>query len=367
MPERIISIDMGAAVRRARELGSAAASIEGTEDGGTSVSVRWSDSDGTPIGDSIDLGPVGQQLLEFPDEAGRMSWAREPADVSITLETPDRGHALDVFVDDIAVSRIPAETMMTAASELAPPRRERFGPAFATFAVQVIAERFEVFEPFQAKAKEAYEWALGCAPFDRPQIGAKLAFDLLFWETDEEAGLFDTNDGKSQGGRLFYGDRQRARHLLAPHLNPRNPSVILINSALRGGAGGTPGYSAWASIGSHDWHAVCVHELGHGFGLADEYVDPVRAGEAPHGEPNIAERAIAGMAPWRDRISVPSNCAPSHDLDHQDPSSEGAIGTFAGARYRTDLYRPMRSCIMRSTDVRRFCDVCADVIVRSLA
>ena len=146
-------------------------------------------------------------------------------------------------------------------------------------------------------------------------------------------------------------------------LIPHSPSVILINSAMRGGAGGISGYPAWASIGSDDWQAVCVHEIGHGLGLADEYLDKVRESEDPQGEPNVSVHETAGLAPWSDQITVAPEAGP---LDEQDGLFVGVIGTFAGARYRVDLYRPMRDCIMRSTSVQQFCDVCANAITRRL-
>ena len=245
----------------------------------------------------------------------------------------------------------------------------RFGPAEAAFAVPVFSERFTDQADFAAHVQGLRDWVVTQPPFDDPAVAARLAFDAHFWASDPVNGLFQTDDSKCQpGGRLFYGDRALAQQLLAPFIGDATVSLILINSTFRGGGGGPPGYSAWTSITSapgERWEAVCLHEVGHGLGLADEYLDPAHAGEFPaHLEPNISADPQPGAAPWATLATLPNDPAPSFGLD-AGASPARAVGTFQGARYRTDLYRGAQTCLMLDTR-EPFCLVCQSHIVGAL-
>lgn len=203
-------------------------------------------------------------------------------------------------------------------------------------------------------------WILKQPPFDDAAIGGKLAFDAHYWPSDPDNGLFGTDDSKNQNQRLFYGDRELARRQLALWVGT-GVSLILINSTLRGGAGGQPGYSAWSSItaapGEH-WEAIGLHEVGHGLGLADEYLDDQRAGEWPqHFEPNVSANPRPSQTPWAALANVGDAPAPTAATDDAIVA-QGTIGTFKGARYRPDLYRSSATCLMRQTN-EPFCAACA--------
>ena len=364
---QMLALDVSELLRAAREAdpesmamsfeeGLAPPELEGT----------WIGRDGESLGDSFPLGSIQPQLVESFDGSGQIGWQSDTADLALALEFPADAQALELSIGGAPLTRLEAGAVSARISALPPPVRERIGPAQASFSVQIVAERFGDLSRFRSFVAEARRWAMDCPPFDDAAIANEIAYDLLFWPSDLANGNFATPDSGLIDGRLFYGNRELARQLLAPYLNPRFPSIILVNSGVRGGAGGSAAYSAWASIGSSDWQAVCLHELGHSFGLADEYLDARRAHERPNGEPNVSIQKVAGLSPWRASITVPAAAAPSHAANQQGPSTAAAIGTFAGARYRTDLYRPMRDCLMRSTATAKFCAVCAEVIRKSL-
>ena len=75
-------------------------------------------------------------------------------------------------------------------------------------------------------------------------------------------------------GRLNYGDQNKLATVLSQSFaaDAREIGVVLINSPVYGGAGGS---SAWVTTGDIASAEVMLHEIGHSFaGLEDEYADP---------------------------------------------------------------------------------------------
>ena len=75
-------------------------------------------------------------------------------------------------------------------------------------------------------------------------------------------------------------------------------------------------------------------------------------------EPNVSRSPIPSETPWSEFANLlPDVPAPSFTIAGQSSASADAIGTFQGARYKTDLYRASRDCLMRDTR-QSFCIVC---------
>ena len=367
MPERLLAIDLREIAAGLTEAGALSSLAQESTRADRELSGQWAAADGAALGEPFALGSIESTLVEGFDGRGGIGWQEQPLEIVVPVDPPENAASLGVELNGRLAARVPAAGLSFSAQSLVPPVRETVGPASGRFIVQVIAERFDDPHHFRQCVERARAWALDCPPFDESEIGGELRFDLLFWPTDRFSGQLDTPDSAITDERLFHGNRTLAYQLLTPHLNPKFPSIILINSTRRGGAGGAGAYSAWASIGSDDWEAVCLHELGHGLGLADEYLDDKRANQAWAGEPNVSLRSQAGLAPWRAVITVPPESSPSHDLNPQGQDSRNAVGTFAGCRYRRDYYRPMRDCLMRSTvGGHPFCVACADTIRRAI-
>lgn len=299
-----------------------------------------------------------------------MSWRDAPTSLSFSDEPPEGAVALTLSLAGRTSIRIPREGLAAQSGTLPEPHKQTFGFPNASLLVPIFSERFVNKDDFTSKVGELYEWTIAQAPFDREPTRSRIALVAHFWSSDPDVGLFHTPDDQSQDGRLFYGDREIAKQLLEPWIGGVPVSLILINSTKRGGAGGQRGYSAWTSITpapGERWESVCLHEIGHGLGLADEYLDVQRAAEFPATlEPNVSRSRIPSQTPWRNFINVGDAPAPSFPLDRQDHTSEGAIGTFEGARYRRDLYRPSLNCLMRDTR-QTFCTVCQKHIEKVLS
>lgn len=330
---------------------------------------RWQTAEGLDVGDPVALSPPGTAYPEFPDIYGRMARAEASELASFVCDPEPSAAFLALLSPGRAPVRIAREALFAAPSSLPRPTSRLVGPAGARFEMPVFAERFDQWNDFIGHVEGLRAWVLTQPPFDQVSIGSRLAFNAMFWPSDTTSGLFKTDDGQNQGGRLFYGDRILAKQLLDPWIGGSKVSLILINSTLRGGAGGVPGYSAWTSITAapgERWEAVCLHEVGHGLGLADEYVDSRLADSLPGVfEPNVSPDSRPSRARWKVMATLPDDPAPSFTPSTEAASPAGAIGTFQGARYRDDIYRAQRNCIMRDTRAS-FCAVCRAHIVEAL-
>jgi len=145
--------------------------------------------------------------------------------------------------------------------------------------------------------------------------------------------------------------------------------VVIVNSTIWGGAGGTIGTTSVAP----GWEDIAIHEMGHSaFGLADEYeywagcgIDTDRnnyTGGEP-AEPNVTKGSNRATNKWRDLVlaATPMPTTSNADCTKCDPQpnpvSAGTVGAFEGAKYyHCGLYRPQFNCMMR--DLSAFCAVC---------
>jgi len=154
-------------------------------------------------------------------------------------------------------------------------------------------------------------------------------------------------------------------------------ALVIVNSSLYGGSGGT---EATVSVHSN-WPKTALHELGHTFGLADEYdhyegCNPPKSYENHHngtepGDPNATTRTKRHELKWRDLVlpqtPIPtlknSDCTKCRTQPNPQPA--GTVGLYEGAHYRhCGAYSPSYHCMMRN--LHDFCPVCAREIRRAL-
>ena len=123
-------------------------------------------------------------------------------------------------------------------------------------------------------------------------------------------------------GRLNYGDQNKLATVLSQSFaaDAREIGVVLINSPVYGGAGGS---SAWVTTGDIASAEVMLHEIGHSFaGLEDEYADPALVNTYPLN--------------WLDSVHVTSSLSNIPWRAWMDYTDElGLVGTYEGGYYRS--------------------------------
>jgi IgA Peptidase M64 len=183
------------------------------------------------------------------------------------------------------------------------------------------------------------------------------------------ATYFDASFCNAGIRRLLLADTTTVLAVAGAQVPQWHQILVIVNSPIWGGAGGTIGTSSTAA----GWENVAIHELGHSaFGLADEYeywagcgVDTTQdtyTGGEP-GEPNVTIDANRSTNKWRDLI-LPATPLPSSsnaDCTQCDPQPNplpaGTVGAFEGGRYfHCGIYRPEFNCMMRN--LSGFCAVC---------
>lgn len=182
--------------------------------------------------------------------------------------------------------------------------------------------------------------------------------------------------------RLLSADATIVSDTLDAQVPEWDQALVIVNSPVRGGAGGQIAVSA---NGGSDWKEVVVHELGHSlFGLADEYDSYAGCGSGETGhdthpgpepdQPNVTLNSNRTTIKWAHHIdpttTVPTMSNPdcSECDDRGSTVSAGIVGAFEGAKYyHCGAYRPEYECIMRRSAFGSFCTVCEEQICKVLA
>jgi hypothetical protein len=168
--------------------------------------------------------------------------------------------------------------------------------------------------------------------------------------------------GNERLERLLTVDTARAIETAESMLPQTTQVLVMVNSTRYGGSGGA---IAVCSMNPQAFR-VAIHEIGHVFGLADEYDED--GGATPIDEPlepNVTIDATPANK-WGDLMTSPMPYQGNpHCAGFSPPAAialPGDVGAFEGASYSPcGVFRPSQTCCMR--EVREpFCRVCVRAI-----
>jgi hypothetical protein len=184
---------------------------------------------------------------------------------------------------------------------------------------------------------------------------------------------FDASFGADGIRRLLVCNDSTALQTAAARVPEFTVVLVVVNSTIYGGSGGSVGTYSLASGATE----IAIHELGHtAYGLADEYPYYAGGNETGHNrysggepaEPNVTANSNRATLKWRWAVAaataVPTMRNPTCAQvdDRPSPVATGTPGTFEGAYYfHCGAFRPEYDCKMRNLGVP-FCAICREVI-----
>ena len=192
---------------------------------------------------------------------------------------------------------------------------------------------------------------------------------------------FDATFCNSGLWRCLAGDPTLVHNELDAALPQWNFAVVLVNTTQHGGCAG--GNICFTCI-EPGWENVALHEMGHTFGLGDEYHywQGCGSGEtghdnAPTYEPsndNITTETNRADLKWRHLctpgVPIPTMENPNCTQCDNRPNildDDDSIGLFEGAQYyHCGRFRPAYRCRMRTSGAS-FCRVCIEAIAARVA
>jgi hypothetical protein len=230
----------------------------------------------------------------------------------------------------------------------------------------------EVFSP---NAQVQLDQLRGAINIHRVNVVSTESGAIDLCSGSQRATFFASNFCEGGIDRLLVSDTGLAIEVGIEAVPEMNATLMLVNSSMYGGSGGTVPVFSLAE-GAFE---IALHEMGHShFGLADEYPYLQDCHEDGHGryrgtepaEPNVTANidALKWSHLITDGIPLPTtknlNC---DDCDDQpNPLPDESVGAYEGARYfRCGIFRPQYACRMRSLGAP-FCAVCQETISRVL-
>lgn len=300
---------------------------------------------------------------EFSAPDGSFEWERvaQPLSLDFSSAPPEAAFAL---VSHPLMAEAASFELAAAALPKATIWRNDLKPK-ADFAILLISEWFANKDRFWQACEQFEAALLADAAFGGPVASGKLGVTGAWWPSSPEAGLFGT---RFQGERRYYGDHARAMKA-ARGVRKADLVIVLIDSAEWGGAGGAIGdRPAWSTIYGFnpDWTGQALHEMGHAFGLVDEYQSSGPDIAYKSSFPNVTNKRDARKCAWKAAVTSGVPVDPTSPNPAGTPVAAGTVGTFEGALYKaTGLYRPSQDCRMREVHVP-FCRVCAAHIAKKL-
>lgn len=308
----------------------------------TPLRVTFLDDIERPI-ETVFLSIPNDESVEVSDSHGQLCWGRAPQPVSITA--PDS--AVTVVFADVSFRGNAATRFLLGSNDRGKPEYWDDSAYDAAVTIHLISERFSEANDFYRACAGFKEAMLSEPSFREASESGGIGIVGAFWPSDAEGHFAVKQD--QDNPNLWWGDNKKAMRY-SEAIGDAQLVLVIVNEESWGGAGGVISEQpAWANtyglkVG---WAGMALHELGHCFGLVDEYF-PTKAQED--------DQKRSGKKVQLPKL--PGN-APNVTTDKAKIWAIGTNGSFEGAFYRRHgFYRPSHDCRMRQTHTP-FCEVCS--------
>lgn len=334
------------------------------------LTLEWIDANGDGIGDPLVLEPPPPVMVEVFGPSAGPRWSPGQSDIVVHGAPPADAAAARIGGPGFAELEIALEGVARQAlgKPDTPPLLR--GAPEAAWRLAVVADGYAELAAFEKDFDLLWEEFSGARPFKALHERGLVALVGLFWPSPDGKSLFDARR-RDNNPRIIYGSTEAVNDAVAASGEPRDKILVVMNRPERGGAGGfdssRPSWTTNVGAEHERWTQIALHELGHAFGLADEYASEGNGTAEPDPlEPNVSRDRDPVTVGWRRDVDLPRDRAPSLRKDEANPHPADSTGTFQGARYdATKYYRPSFGCRMQWT-TWEFCKICSGVITKAI-
>lgn len=323
--------------------------------------LTWLAANDEPIGPPQRVSVPSPIQVEYFGAPDGPAWRKSRPDAAIPTVMPEGTQALRIGGSGLETQQISLAAL--SRSEPGPPDAilAKGDPA-AAWQLAVVGDGYASEQAFADDIERLWQECEDARPFAQLAADGRFALVGLFWQAPDRQSLFGARQRDSNPW-IIYGSQEAVVAAVHGAGVPHNKVLVVMNRDERGGAGGfgseIPSWTSNVSADNERWTQIALHELGHAFGLADEYVTEGNGTPAPDPlEPNVSEDPDPLSVSWQDSVTIVNGDVPSLPFGAASPFGADAIGTFQGARYDSaKYYRPAAECRMLWVN-RQFCPVC---------
>ncbi|MDE8652509.1 M64 family metallopeptidase [Novosphingobium album (ex Liu et al. 2023)] len=331
--------------------------------GAPAIELEWIDAQGLAVGAPLLVPPPEQVLSETFGAPGGPQWGHSQADAMVPAIQPESARSLRIGGRGLATRQVTLEAASRRGlgAPDAPPSPR--GRADAPWRLAVVADGYPTFAAFDADLERLWRDFSEARPFDTLILEGLVGMVGLYWRSDDGRSLFDARP-RDENPWIIYGTHEAVNTAVAGTGESHAKILVVMNRGERGGAGGfdssRPSWTTNRDSEGESWTQIAIHELGHAFGLADEYATAGNGTAVPDPiEPNVSTEPNPATVSWRSHVTITNGEVPSLPAGMANSYPDGAIGTFQGARYDdTAFFRSSYGCRMKWT-TWEFCEVCA--------
>lgn len=334
--------------------------------GARRVILEWVDAGSARVGLPIVLDPPSPVIAESFGAPDGPQWGKSAGDIVVSGEPPSEARLALVSGPGGVVQTLSLESVCRRSLSDLDAAPMVLGEPDAGWRLAVVADGFADAVSFEADLQRLWFELNDARPFKGLINEGLFGIVGLFWRASEHVSLFDARP-RGENPWVIHGNDKTVFDAVAASRERHDKVLVLMNRPERGGAGGfdssRPSWTSNVSAPTERWTQIALHELGHAFGLADEYVTAGNGTPPPDPlEPNVSREGDPAAVIWSESVKIDKTVVPSLAFGEANDYPDDTIGTFQGARYdKLGFFRPSFGCRMQWT-TWEFCRICERVI-----